>query len=109
MVVGFTGEASTDEVSTEVASTEGVSIEAVSIVAPACCMAQPGDTGGYGQTCGYAPYPPCGTGYYGGIFAPAFTVAFTAEEVSTGVVFTAGEVSTGVVFTAGEVSTEAAE
>jgi hypothetical protein len=25
-----------------------------------------GATGGYGQPCGYYPYPPCATGYYGG-------------------------------------------
>ena len=24
--------------------------------------------GTYGQPCGYAPYPPCGTGYYGGVY-----------------------------------------
>ena len=110
MVVGFTGEASTDEVSTEVASTEGVSIEAVSIVAPACCMAQPGDTmADMGRLADMPPILPAGRDIMAGSIAPAFTVAFTAEEVSTGVVFTAGEVSTGVVFTAGEVSTEAAE
>src|SRR5262245_58223725 len=26
--------------------------------------------GGYGQPCGYAPYPPCATGYYGGVYRP---------------------------------------
>src|SRR5262245_53381522 len=33
-----------------------------------------GATGGYyggdGQPCGYGPYPPCGTGYFGGVFLP---------------------------------------
>jgi hypothetical protein len=27
-----------------------------------------GATGGYGQPCGYYPYPPCATGYYGGVY-----------------------------------------
>jgi hypothetical protein len=103
--VEFTGEGSTEVVFIEV-----VSIEAVSIVAPAYCMAQPGDTmAGMGSLADMPPILPAGRDIMAGSIAPAFTVAFTAGEVSTGVVFTAGEVSTGVAFTAGEVSTEAAE
>jgi hypothetical protein len=90
VVVGFTGEASTDEVSTEV-----VSIEAVSIVAPACGMAQPGDMAGMGSLADMPPILPAGRDIMAGSIVPAFTAAFTAGEVSTGVAFTAGEVSTG--------------
>ena len=97
MVVGYTGEASTDEVSTEVVSIEAVSIEAVSIVAPACGMAQPGDMAGMGSLADMPPILPAGRDIMAGSIAPAFTVAFTAGEVSTGVAFTAEEVSTGAV------------
>jgi hypothetical protein len=58
-------------------------------------MAQPGGTmAGMVSLAAMHPILHAGRDIMAGSIAPAFTVAFTAGEVSTGVAFTAGEVST---------------
>ena len=44
----------------------------------------------YGQLCGYAPYPPCATGYYGG---GSIAVVFIAAEASIGAAASIGDLS----------------